>query len=222
MTKRIGCLHAHHSNIRYLEAAFAPYDVQLVHFVDPGLIHQAGTGNLGAAAARQKVREHLQWIAASGVAAIIITCTQYIATLGDDAPVSLPLIKLDEPFFDHLCQQAQPCTLLFTNPATVAGTVSRLQAHAARKQVSLQVEPQVLVGTFELVMQGRNADYQAAVSAGLRELAATQPHRRLAVAQLSMVDAAEEVAQALGLSIAHPLEALRQSVASQLHVRPTS
>ena len=38
--KRLGCLHAHYSNIEYIENAFAPYNIELIHFVDPGLMYQ--------------------------------------------------------------------------------------------------------------------------------------------------------------------------------------
>lgn len=34
----IGCFHAHYSNIALVEETLAPYEVELVHYVDPGLI----------------------------------------------------------------------------------------------------------------------------------------------------------------------------------------
>ena len=41
--KKLGCLHAHYSNIEYIENAFSPYNIELVHFVDPGLMYQVTT-----------------------------------------------------------------------------------------------------------------------------------------------------------------------------------
>jgi hypothetical protein len=35
--KRIGCFHAHYSNIEHVEKALSDYEVELIHFVDPGL-----------------------------------------------------------------------------------------------------------------------------------------------------------------------------------------
>ncbi|MEK1830311.1 hypothetical protein AAAC51_18170 [Priestia megaterium] len=35
--KRLGCFHAHHSNIEHIEKALKPYNIELIHFVDPGL-----------------------------------------------------------------------------------------------------------------------------------------------------------------------------------------
>lgn len=34
----IACLHAHYSNINYLERSFQSHAVQLQHFVDPGVM----------------------------------------------------------------------------------------------------------------------------------------------------------------------------------------
>ncbi|MDC0701743.1 hypothetical protein POF52_04755 [Priestia sp. AB] len=36
--KKIACLHAHHSNISYIEKAL-PF-ANCMHFVDPGLVHR--------------------------------------------------------------------------------------------------------------------------------------------------------------------------------------
>lgn len=41
LKRRVGCLHAHHSNIAYVERAFASYEVELIHFVDPGLMRRS-------------------------------------------------------------------------------------------------------------------------------------------------------------------------------------
>ena len=40
LRKRLGCLHAHYSNIEYIENALSPYDIELIHFVDPALMYR--------------------------------------------------------------------------------------------------------------------------------------------------------------------------------------
>lgn len=37
MKRKLGCYHAHYSNIEHIEKALGSYDIELVHFVDPGL-----------------------------------------------------------------------------------------------------------------------------------------------------------------------------------------
>ena len=78
--KRLGCLHAHYSNIEYIENAFAPYNIELIHFVDPGLMNQVTKNkNFRESEAQRKVIEQIEWIAQCQVDAILITCTNYIA-----------------------------------------------------------------------------------------------------------------------------------------------
>jgi len=46
LRKRLGCLHAHYSNIAYIEQTFFHINhIELIHFVDPGLILQASNGD---------------------------------------------------------------------------------------------------------------------------------------------------------------------------------
>ena len=103
--KRLGCLHAHYSNIEYIENAFAPYNIELIHFVDPGLMNQVTKNkNFRESEAQRKVIEQIEWIAQCQVDAILITCTNYIALLQEDQlSTSVPIIKIDEPFFDYIC-----------------------------------------------------------------------------------------------------------------------
>ncbi|MEY9976905.1 hypothetical protein [Lysinibacillus sp. RC79] len=68
MRKKLGCLHAHHSNIEYIEQAFQNIEnVELVHFVDPGLIQQVSKGADGLAF---KVKEQLKWMESCNMDAI--------------------------------------------------------------------------------------------------------------------------------------------------------
>lgn len=39
-------------------------------------------------------------------------------------------MKIDEPFFETVCEEKQPQTILFTNRETVKGTMNRLQQYA--------------------------------------------------------------------------------------------
>lgn len=69
--------------------------------------------NFHEADAQQKVKEQLEWIAQSNMDAILITCTNYIAILQEDQlSISVPIIKLDEPFFNFICNIPQPQTVL--------------------------------------------------------------------------------------------------------------
>lgn len=211
MKKRIGCLHAHYSNIDYIESALSDYDVELSHFVDPGLMDRVmNDKSFSESDAQEKAKDQVDWIAQSGVDAILITCTNYIALLGN-VKFNIAIIKIDEPFFEAICKINQPQTILFTNPDTVSGTMNRLQLYAKLHQKTLDIEVVVIQNTFELIMRGKKAEYQQEVSNFLEKLMLNQP-RVVSVAQLSMVTAAQETS----MSIINPLNELVSSMVNML------
>lgn len=56
MKKKMGCLHAHYSNIAYIENALSSDKLELVHFVDPGLMSRISSDtHFDVAQAKQKV-----------------------------------------------------------------------------------------------------------------------------------------------------------------------
>lgn len=211
MKKKIGCLHAHYSNIAYIENALASDKVELVHFVDPGLMSRISSDNhFDEAQAKQKVLDQIEWIAHTNVDAILITCTNYIALLDESRLIkSIPIIKMDEPFFHAVCRHPEPQILLFTNPATVDGTMRRLHEFAAKQDKSVRhFEARVIEDTFELIMQGNKEQYDKELAKYLKEVLASEKNKIIAVAQLSMVEAANKVEQELGVTIGNPLDSL--------------
>lgn len=216
MKKRIGCLHAHYSNIEYIERTFQnDEDMELLHFVDPGVMQQVSKG-MGDVA--RKVKEQIEWIASCDVDAILITCTNYIALLQDDATVdsSIPIIKIDELYFESICNVQQPITILFTNPMTVEGTMARLHQYAKHHEKSVTVVAKVIENTFDLIMQGKKEAYSDAILQTLLSL--TDEQRLISVAQLSMVDAAQQFEEQTAISVIHPLKPLVAVVKKSLGI----
>lgn len=218
MKKKIACLHAHNSNISYIETALSPYDIELVHFVDPGLMHRVmNDKSFTLGDGEKKVKDQVDWIAQSGVEAILITCTNYIALLKEERlTVNVPIIKIDEPFFQGICQLEQKQTILFTNPDTVSGTMSRLHHYAQSQHKMLDIEVKVIENTFELIMSGKNEEYNKAVRDYIKQLDTTQD---LSVAQLSMVAAAQQVEAEIAITITNPLNTLVSTMVTQLNLK---
>lgn len=196
--KKIGCLHAHYSNIAYIEQAMSAYEAEWLHFVDPALILRLSSDpHFTSAHAQAQVKRQVEWIADSQVDAILITCTNYIALLQEaELARSVPVIKIDEPFFAHICSQLQPQLILFTNPATVEGTMRRLQEYAQVRGLSPQVEAHLIADAFPLLAQGKQEAYRAAITLGIAQLMQAEENQQklISVGQLSMVDAARHIA----------------------------
>lgn len=222
MKKRLGCLHAHYSNIEYIESAFSSYDMELIHFVDPGLMYRVtSNGNFHLEEAQEKVKEQLEWIAKCNVDAILITCTNYIAILQEEQlTTSVPIIKIDEPYFESICNSKQPQTILFTNPATVNGTMERLKDYAYIHQKTIDIEEIVINNTFDLIMQGLKKEYDQEVCNFLNK--SIHNGKTISVAQLSMVDASKEVEYMTSKHILNPLEPLIITIVNQLNLSKKS
>lgn len=201
----LGCLHAHYSNIEYIEQAFQNIEkVELVHFVDPGLIQQVSKGTEGLAF---KVKEQLEWMESCNMDAILITCTNYIALLEkEQLELSIPIMKIDEPFFETVCEEKQPQTILFTNSETVKGTMNRLQQYALLHDKTITTKIIIIDNTFELIIQGKKDIYNKIIIQTLHDVAGDQQY--ISVAQLSMVEAARQFEKETALTITHPLKSL--------------
>jgi hypothetical protein len=219
MRKKIACLHAHASNISYIETAFSPYDIELIHFVDPGLMYRVMTDkSFTLADGEKKVKDQVEWVAQSAEA-ILITCTNYIALLKEEElTVNVPIIKIDEPFFQDICQMEQQQTILFTNPDTVSGTMNRLHQYAQSQNKSLDIEVKIIENTFELIMSGKNEEYNKAVRDYIKQLDTTQ---NVSIAQLSMVAAAQQVEAETAKTIINPLKTLVTYMVNQLNLEKT-
>lgn len=222
MKKRIGCLHAHYSNIEYIENALSSYDIELMHFVDPALMYRVTSDkSFKSEDAQNKVKEQIEWIAQCNVDAILITCTNYIAVLQEEQlSISVPIIKIDEPYFEYISNITQPQTILFTNPATVTGTMERLNEYSNNHQKSLDIEAIVINNTFELIMQGQKQEYNQEISKFLNKIITED--KIISVAQLSMVEASKDVEYRTSKPIINPLDTLIFFVVSQLKIAKKS
>ncbi|WP_076369121.1 hypothetical protein [Peribacillus simplex] len=221
MKKKIGCLHAHYTNIQYIENAFSKFDIEWLHFVDPGLMQQVSTDeNFKNSDAQKRVKQQVEWIAECKVDAILITCTNYISFLNEEQlSIPMPIIKIDEPYFERIFQLQQPQIILFTNPATVEGTVKRLNAHA-EKYGAVDFEVIIIDNAFEFIMQGLGERYNQEILYFLYRF--NNENRPLSVAQLSMVEAAKRYELQTGMTVLNPLNALVDSMIDQLELRSLS
>lgn len=223
MGGQIGFLHSHHSNIEAVESGLCHLKLQAVHFVEPGLLHRITTDpTFTEEAARQRLQSNLNWISGCDLGAVVVTCTTYTALLGEH-PGQIPVIPIDEPFFAEVCATSGEQLLLFTNPATVEGTMRRLRSYASSAGASPQVEPVLVPDSFHLFMAGETAEYTARVAEALRE-ASARTTAKISVAQLSMMTAAEQVSAEQvsaeqGGAIAHPMNALAARLQSIIPAR---
>ncbi len=221
--KRIGCFHAHYSNIELIEKAMNKFDVELVHFVDPGLDRLKGDRGFTKEMMQKKVMETLDWISNCHVDAILLTCTMFTSIFNEnDRSYTIPIIKIDEPLFGDICKMNQPVIAVFTNPNTVNGTMKQLLAYTKVKGTAIDVEPFLLDHTFELIMQGRSSEYIQAVSEGLMKIMDKYPEKNVVAAQLSMAPAAHLVEKQRGSFVGNHLVSLSDYMQEMAALEPKS
>ncbi|MBO9598277.1 MAG: hypothetical protein J7559_10745 [Cohnella sp.] len=211
--KRIGCFHAHYSNIEQIDKALSAYDVECIHFVDPGLDRMKNDPDFSHERAERKVLDTLNWIAQSHVDAILVTCTFYAGMIRDEIHrFPVPVVKIDDPLFRDLLNGVQPLVLVFTNPNTVAGTLDRLRRFFEGHGATLDAEARMIPGTFELLMQGKKEPYIEQVTNGLVGIARELPEKTIVAAQLSMVPAAQRAEEAAGTKIGNAAGSLAEYI----------
>ncbi|WP_413375101.1 aspartate/glutamate racemase family protein [Paenibacillus taichungensis] len=218
MMMTIGCFHAHYSNIVLIEEALAPYEVELVHYVDPGLDRLKHDADFTEAVTHEKVSQTLQWIAHCHADAILVTCTLFAAVLEQEAKhVPVPVVGIDDPLLQEMQQNPGEYILAFTNPATIEGTMVRVNQASLQQGdedgqrngiEAIETEAVLIPGTFELIMRGDKEGYLAEVSTGLQQLVEKYPGSTVVAAQLSMAPAAARVTADTGMLIYSPLASL--------------
>ncbi len=216
--KKLGCLHAHYSNINYIEEALSQYPIALQHFVDPGLMMRiTNDPSFTTIEAKNKVKEQINWIISTGVDAILITCTNYIALLDDTSKWELPIIKIDEPFFKEFSKLPTPRYLIFTNPKTVEGTTNRLNQYLQQINVSKDYTVEIIPEAFEYLMNGKIKEHNEIVVKNLANLI-SQKNGSFAIGQLSMVEAGKNIEATL-LNLLDPLI---EEILIELHMEKKS
>lgn len=225
----IGCFHAHYSNIALIEEALAPYDVELVHYVDPGLDRLKHDADFSDVVIHEKVAQTLHWIAECHADAILVTCTLFATVLEQEATqVPVPVIGIDDPLLQEMRRVPGEYIIVFTNPATVEGTMARVNEALQQEDESGQLyvanvsktEAVCIPGTFELIMRGDQQGYLEAVREGLQQIAEQHPGKRLVAAQLSMAPAAAQVTIDNGIAIHSALSSLAAYLEKNLGMAP--
>lgn len=205
----IACFHAHHSNIRLIEQALTSYNIELVHYVDPGLDRLKHDEDFSNALVREKVDQTLQWISRCHADAVLVTCTLFAAVLDQqNNPLPIPVTGIDDSLLAMMLTHPKRYLLAFTNPATVEPTMARYRAYMERHSVEKnqpELESVLLPGLFDMVMRGDQEGYVAGLKEALHQLALERKDICLVAAQLSMAPAAEQTSADTGITIHTPL-----------------
>lgn len=210
MSKTVICLHASAANIEVINKAFHNSSFQLQHIVDAQLMKLIQQG-ASSQRLQQKIQSQLDDIVALNPDFILITCTNYIAVLDEVKWISdIPILKIDELLFEQLQSTQKPIKILFSNEATVAGTMKRLRAYC---QQELDIEVIVVPEIFELYLAGDTLRHDQLLFNALQELDTFE--NTVVVAQLSMAKVAQIYSRLHKNEIINPITAVEQYLQHQ-------
>ncbi|MGX9292044.1 hypothetical protein ACSLGF_12690 [Bacillus sp. A015] len=208
---RLHCLHAHPSNMSYIEDVFRDTAFELHHTVDSSFMERAKQDPVFDLHKQQTyaINRLMQERKAD---IILLTCTQYIAAMGDQQHLfKQPIVPIDEPLFELICEKKEALQLVFSNPDTVEGTMYRLYSYAQERGKQVEADIVVMEDVFHLCLNGDMQAYEDRIKEQLRRCM-KQKSGDICVMQLSMVHAAQQVERETGISIIHPLSPLRSFV----------
>ncbi|AMM99326.1 MULTISPECIES: hypothetical protein [Bacillus] len=207
---RLHCLHAHPSNQSYIEDVFHDTEIELHHTVDSSFIERA-TQDPDFNLHKQQTYAINKLMKEDEADIILLTCTQYIAALGDQQHlIKQPIVPIDEPLFELICQRKGPLQLVFSNPDTVDGTMERLKSYAKEHGKQIDAEVMVMEDVFHLCLNGDMSAYEEQIKKQLRRC--MKKSGDICVMQLSMVHAAQQMEKETGIPIIQPLSPLKQFV----------
>ncbi|QLI79832.1 hypothetical protein [Bacillus pumilus] len=207
---RLHCLHAHPSNQSYIEDVFHDTEIELHHTVDSSFIERA-TQDPDFNLHKQQTYAINKLMKEDEADIILLTCTQYIAALGDQQHlIKQPIVPIDEPLFELICQRKGPLQLVFSNPDTVDGTMERLKSYAKEHGKQIDAEVMVMEDVFHLCLNGDMSAYEEQIKKQLRRC--MKKSGDICVMQLSMVHAAQQMEKETGIPIIQPLFPLKQFV----------
>ena len=207
---RLHCLHAHPSNQSYIEDVFGDTDLALYHTVDSSFIERA-TQDPTFDHHKQQAYAINKLMQEDKADLTLLTCTQYIAALGDQQHLfKQPIVPIDEPVFELICEKKESLQLVFSNPATVEGTMKRLESYAKDRGKQIDAEVIVMEDVFHLCLNGDMQAYEEQIKKQLRRC--MKKSGDICVMQLSMVRASQQMEEETGVPIIHPLSPLKQFV----------
>ncbi|GLC78024.1 hypothetical protein [Lacrimispora brassicae] len=201
------CLHASRANIAVIDNALEHLPIKINHHVDEELIKMIREGE-AQEKLRLRVGKQINELIAQQPDFILITCTNYIALLEDISLGSeIPILKIDEVLFKELADIQEPLKIVFTNEATIQGTMDRLQRFCQMEQ---EIEILLIEDVFEWYLAGDIVSHNQKVLDTLLELDAV--NHTIAVAQLSLAYAAEMYNHLANKKVISPLSALEQYI----------
>ena len=116
--KKILCIHAHESNIYYLDKLLRVFPCTIEHRV----INLMDNTKKSKEILKKEINSYLS----EDIAVCILTCTEHSSMVDEDNINGVSILKIEEPLIEKLLYDHNDKVLVFTNPNTVELERSRV------------------------------------------------------------------------------------------------
>jgi Asp/Glu/hydantoin racemase len=190
-------------------------DLENYHIVDESIIQELlKAGHLMPKIVR-RIATHVMLAHDAGADLILFTCSSTAPAVDKiKALVDIPILKVDEPMAERAVSLGEKIGVVTTAKTTLEPSVNLIEAIAAKKGKTVQVEAELEAKAFEARLSGNITEHDRLVKETIRKLA--RKNNVIVLAQASMAHLAGEMQNDIDVPIlASPqlcMEALQRMV----------
>ncbi len=175
-------------------------DVRQINILDDSLLADVMARGFITDAVQQRMNMYVQCAALAGADAILSLCSSLGPAI-DEARrlVNIPVIKIDDAMTEKAIHQASRIGVIATVATTLKPTVALLEEKSTILKKTVDIQPELVSGAFEILLSGDKARHDQMVSEAAARLAGRV--ELLVLAQASMTRLAPRLEQETGLPV---------------------
>lgn len=147
--KKILCIHAHESNIYYLDKLLRVFRCTIEHRV----INLMDNTKKSKEILKKEINSYLS----EDIAVCILTCTEHSSMVDEDSINGVSILKIEEPIIEKLLYDHNDKVLVFTNPNTVDLTVNKIKNSKYQFQ---NYKIDIIPESFDLILKNEKTLYK--------------------------------------------------------------
>lgn len=190
MMKQIIGIHAHDSNISYMEALFNEDDIVKKHLIIKPQMDLEDQ--------RKKLMALIKKELKSDVVGFMITCTVYASLIEESDIDGVPIWKIEDPIIEAIIQDDHQKFLFFSNPDTVPLTMAKVKAGYQKKGKESDYQVRLIPDSFPLIMSGQQAAYEEAIKEAIAPYLQEKGSVYLMQLSMSLLDGTDNVKTVYG------------------------
>lgn len=191
MRQLIG-IHAHNSNISYMEALFNEDEIVKKHLV---IKPQMDLDDQ-----RKKLMALIKEELTSEVVGFMITCTVYASLIEASDIDGVPIWKIEDPIIQAIIQDDHQKILFFSNPDTVALTMAKVEAAYQTKDKASDYQVLLIPHSFPLIMSGQQLAYEEVIKEAIAPFIQGKCSVYLMQLSMSLLEGTDNVKTVYGMA----------------------